>query len=153
MPDWVILVVIQPQLVPKAMIRMGTLTARQPRQDERRNYARNEHAPGFARMYVRVRLGEWGLRHVADPVQQVASELVANSVRHSDGENVMIWLTRTGTSVIVHAWDGSPVLPVVRNAGPDDENGRGLAIVGALAARTGSYPYAGGKVTWGEIML
>lgn len=132
---------------------MGTLTAPQPQQDERRNYTRNEHAPGFARMYVRVRLGEWDLRHLADPVQQVASELVANSVRHSAGENVMIWLTRTDTSVIVHAWDASPVIPVVRSAGPDDEDGRGLTIVAALAARTGSYPYAGGKVTWAAITL
>lgn len=131
---------------------METLTARPPQQDERRNYTRNEHAPGFARMYVRVRLREWGLRHLADPVQQIASELVANAVAYSSGENVMIWLTQTGTSIIVHVWDASPVTPVRRNAGPGDEDGRGLAIVAAFSSRIGTYPHAGGKVTWAEVM-
>lgn len=123
-----------------------------PQQDERRNYTRNDHAPGFARIYVRVRLGEWGLRHLSDPIQQVASELVANAVRHGAGENVMIWLSRTPTSVITHVWDASPIPPVQRDASLDDENGRGLAIVAALSASAGCYPYAGGKVTWSEVM-
>lgn len=132
---------------------MGTLTAAPPtQQDERRNYARNAHAPGFARMYVRVRLAEWQLSHMADPLQQVASELVSNAVRHSGGENVMIWLARTDTSVLVHVWDASPVPPVLREAGELDEDGRGLALVAAFTARTGCYPFAGGKVVFGEVM-
>lgn len=60
--------------------QMGTLTEAPPKQQaERRNYARNEHAPGFARMYVRVRLAEWRLDHMSQAVQQIASELVTNS--------------------------------------------------------------------------
>lgn len=132
---------------------MGTLTAAPPaQQDERRNYARNTHAPGFARMYVRVRLAEWQLSHMSDLVQQVASELVSNAVRHSQGENVMIWLARTDASVLVHVWDASPVPPVLREAGELDEDGRGLALVAAFTARTGCYPFAGGKVVFGEVM-
>lgn len=132
---------------------MGTLTEAPPQQQaERRNYARNEHAPGFARLYVRVRLGEWRLSHLAPAVQQVASELVANSVRHSDGENVLMWLTLTGTSILVHVWDSSPVPPTPQEAGELDEHGRGLTIVSAFSARTGWYPYAGGKVTFAEVM-
>lgn len=130
----------------------GNQGARTPRPDERRNYTRNDHAPGFARMYARVRLGEWHLPHMAAPVQQVVSELMTNSVRHSAGENVMIWLIRTDTSIVVHVWDASTVPPVRQNAGQDDEDGRGLAIVDAFSARVGTYPYAGGKVTWAEIM-
>lgn len=132
---------------------MGTLTEAPPQQQaERRNYARNEHAPGFARMYVRVRLAEWRLGHISQAIQQVASELVTNAVRYSDGENVMIWLSRTDTSVIVHVWDSSPMRPVTREAGELDEDGRGLEIVAAFAARTGCYPFAGGKVTVAEVM-
>lgn len=132
---------------------MGTLTEAPPKQQaERRNYARNEHAPGFARMYVRVRLAEWRLDHMSQAVQQIASELVTNSVRYSSGENVMIWLSRTDTSVIVHVWDASPVPPVSREADELDEDGRGLMIVAAFASRTGCYPFAGGKVTFAEVM-
>lgn len=136
------------------MIQMGTLTAAPPpqQQDERRNYARNEHAPGFARMYARVRLREWRLPHMADLVQQVVSELVTNSVQHSTGENVMIWLSLTDTSVIVHVWDSCPRPPVQRNPEETDEHGRGLCIVSALSVRTGCYPFAGGKVTYSEVM-
>lgn len=123
-----------------------------PQQDERRNYARNAHAPGFARMYARVRLGEWRLSHLAQPIEQVVSELTANAVQYSSGLNVMLWLTLTDTSVIVHVWDSCPTPPVPRTAGDDDEDGRGLAIVAAFSARTGCYPYAGGKVTFAEIM-
>lgn len=123
-----------------------------PQQDERRNYTRNAHAPGFARMHARVRLGEWRLSHLSQPVEQVVAELTANAVQHSNGLNVMLWLTLTDTSVIVHVWDSCPEPPAPRAAGDDDENGRGLAIVSAFSARTGCYPYAGGKVTWAEIM-
>lgn len=130
----------------------GNQGARPPQPDERRNYTRNDHAPGFARMYARVRLGEWNLLHMAGPVQQVVSELVTNSIRHSAGENVMIWLIRTDTSIVVHVWDASAVTPFRRDARPDDEDGRGLVIVEAFSARVGTYPYAGGKVTWAEIM-
>lgn len=137
----------------KAMIQMGTLTAAPPqRQAERRNYARNEHAPGFARMYARVRLAEWRLPHLADAIQQVVSELTTNAVLHSAGENVMIWFTLTDTSVIVYVWDSNPRPPAQRDPGDTDEDGRGLSIVTALSARTGWYPYAGGKTIYAEVM-
>lgn len=117
-----------------------------------RNYTRNEHAPGFARLYARVRLGEWHLHHMTDPVQQVVSELTANAVLHSGGENVMVWFTLTDTSVIVYVWDANPRPPVQRDPSETDEDGRGLSIVSAFSARTGWYPYAGGKTTYAEVM-
>lgn len=126
--------------------------ARLPQQEERRNYTRNAHAPGLARAYVRMRLGQWQLRHMADPVELVADELMANSVQYSTGLNVMLWLVRTSTSIVIHVWDNNPDPATPRHARDDDENGRGLAIVAALTAKRGTYPYAGGKVTWGEVM-
>lgn len=132
---------------------MGTLTTAPPQQqEERRNYARNEHAPGFARMYARVRLGEWHLRHLQDAIQQVVSELMTNAVLHSAGENVMVWFTNTETSVVVHVWDSNPRPPVQRNPGELDEDGRGLSLVAAFTARSGWYPYAGGKTVYAEVM-
>lgn len=126
--------------------------AQEPQKDERRNFARNKHAPKFARTYARVRLGEWQLRHLAPSVEQVVTELATNAVQHSGGLNIMLWLTLTDTSVIVHVWDSCADLPAPRTAGDDDESGRGLTIVSAFSSRTGCYPYAGGKVIWAEIM-
>jgi anti-sigma regulatory factor (Ser/Thr protein kinase) len=135
------------------MIQMGILTtAPSPQQAERRNYARNNHAPGLARAHVRMRLGLWNLGHMADSVALVADELVSNAVRHSAGLNVMLWLALTDTSVVVHVWDANPQPPVQREAGEYDEDGRGLAIVTALSVEKGVYPLAQGKVTWAEVM-
>jgi anti-sigma regulatory factor (Ser/Thr protein kinase) len=132
---------------------MGPLSAAPPRQQaERRNFTRNQHAPKFARAYVRLKLSEWHLSYLSDVVQLIADELVTNSVQHSDGENVMLWLVLTDTSIVVHAWDSNPEPPVARKAGKFDEDGRGLTLVTALTAQRGCFPYAGGKTIWAAVM-
>jgi anti-sigma regulatory factor (Ser/Thr protein kinase) len=130
---------------------MGTHTAAQRQQADRRNFTRNEHAPKFARAYVRLKLGEWRLRHLTDLIQLVADELVTNAVQHSGGENVMLWLVPTDASVVVHVWDSNPEPPELRAAEDCDEDGRGLAIVSALSVRTGCYPLGVGKTVFAEV--
>ena len=49
--------------------------------------------------------------------------------------------------------DGSPVIPEPRTADLDDERGRGLAIVAALAADSGVNVRPGGKTTWFALAL
>ncbi|MEV6579102.1 ATP-binding protein [Streptomyces sp. NPDC051582] len=53
----------------------------------------------------------------------------------------------------VEVLDASRELPVRREAAPDDEAGRGLAIVAALAADWGAHPRGCGigKVVWFEL--
>jgi hypothetical protein len=91
----------------------------------------------------------------------VVSELITNSVAATRGISspgslpvVRLWLLADAASVLVAAWDAAPGIPRCRPAGPDAEDGRGLAIVAALSARWESYrcadPY-GGKVTWAII--
>ena len=58
------------------------------------------------------------------------------------------------TSVLLLVWDATDPAPVLRDATPDAEHGRGLDLVNALAARWGYYrpneqPY--GKVVWALI--
>ena len=64
-----------------------------------------------------------------------------------------MWL-RGGSSVVaLLAWDACAAAPVPRDAGSDEETGRGLAIINQLSAQWGYYHPAeiGGKVTWAVI--
>jgi anti-sigma regulatory factor (Ser/Thr protein kinase) len=118
-----------------------------------------------ARAYIRVILDEWGLPALADPAELIVSELVTNSVRASADENgrprynedglpvVHLRLACGQACVLVEVWDSVPSPPAARRAGPDEENGRGLALIQALSDRWGWTKVPGwpGKVVWAEL--
>jgi len=89
----------------------------------------------------------------------VVAELVGNAVRHArplpGGVIRVAWrLARTtgGVRVQVRVTDGGgPRLPRPRAAGPDSMDGRGLAIVSALARRWGVLPAGAGQCVWAEL--
>jgi hypothetical protein len=118
-------------------------------------------APGSARGHVGNVLRDWRLFAFTDAIQMVVSELIANSVAatraiewQQSAPPVRLWLLADPASVLVAAWDAAPGIPHCRQAGQDDESGRGLAIVDAISAQWDSYRCAaphGGKVTWALI--
>jgi hypothetical protein len=67
--------------------------------------------------------------------------------------------TRYDAGILILVWDAAGGCPVPREAGPQEESGRGLAIVDALSADWGHYhplpkgPESGslGKVTWAHV--
>jgi len=100
------------------------------------------------------------MRELAEATEMVVSELVANSVLATEAVQwpvlppVRLWLLSDGAGVLVHVWDAIAAVPEPREAGPDDESGRGLAIVSALSAEWGHHwppRRFGGKVTWALI--
>lgn len=83
----------------------------------------------------------------------LASELVANAAEHADGNPISLALQRIdaagGQSAVRCEVSGtSPALPRVRDAGAEDERGRGLAIFAALASACGVQATESGKTTW-----
>lgn len=93
-------------------------------------------------------------------VVAVVAELVGNAVRHADplaGGGVRVtWLLRPGVdgdAVEVRVTDGgSPrQQPQVRTVRPDSLDGRGLAIVAALATRWGVERDGLGQSVWAEL--
>jgi anti-sigma regulatory factor (Ser/Thr protein kinase) len=85
--------------------------------------------------------------------QLVASELVTNAVQHG-GDYVALELRLTTTSLVVAVRDGSAVLPMARAVEDDEEQGRGMGIVVALAVDWGSEQTPdGGKRVWAELAL
>jgi len=83
-------------------------------------------------------------------VELLASEVIANAVLHS-GAPCDVAVTRTDERLRVEVTDADACLPGVVEAGPDDESGRGLLLVNALADAWGTRPEATGKTTWFEI--
>jgi anti-sigma regulatory factor (Ser/Thr protein kinase) len=106
------------------------------------------------RLHTRQILWEWSLTTLTEPVEQVVSELVANSVAAARAmpqiEPVRLWLLSDTRRVLVMVWDAGPRPPAL--IGPDGyaESGRGLLLVRAFSERWGFYPtpQLGGKIIW-----
>jgi hypothetical protein len=64
---------------------------------------------------------------------------------------VRVWLVSDHKTLGIHVWDGNDQVPVRKDASPDDEGGRGLMLVEALAKDWGAYREAAGKVVWALI--
>ncbi|HEY3686362.1 MAG TPA: SpoIIE family protein phosphatase [Streptosporangiaceae bacterium] len=62
-------------------------------------------------------------------------------------------LRRGATSIWVEVFDSDLRLPRLRNAGENDEGGRGLYLVDQLTNRWGSRPTKDGKAVWFEIPI
>ncbi len=118
-------------------------------------------APACARGHVRTISHEWGLHHLADTAELLASELVTNAVQASQRPGmsadlavvpvVLLWVTSNKASIVIHVWDGSDEMPARRSAMPDEEGGRGLMLVEALGKDWGTYGMDDGKVVWVQI--
>jgi serine phosphatase RsbU (regulator of sigma subunit)/anti-sigma regulatory factor (Ser/Thr protein kinase) len=111
--------------------------------------ARPEQA-GRARRAVRAQLSDWGLASLAATAELLVSEIVTNAVRHARRGPVTLRLVR-GEHLLCEVDDDSPELPALLGAGYQDEHGRGLRVVTALAKEWGANRSTTGKTVWFEL--
>jgi PAS domain S-box-containing protein len=78
-------------------------------------------------------------------------ELAFDDAPASTGTEFTVRLRRGGSAIWVEVFDSDLRLPRIRNAGENDEGGRGLYLVDQLAARWGSRPTKDGKAVWFEV--
>ena len=122
--------------------------------------------PRLARTYTALVLGGWGLVGVVEDSQAVVSELAANAVHATTGEDggpayngdgrlPVLWVRlMTDLALLrIEVWDTVPSavgVPILRHAAPDAESGRGLEIVASLSIDWGweQVPGMGGKRIW-----
>ena len=88
----------------------------------------------------------------------IVSELVANAVAHTrSGQpggtvSVTVEASAQPPGVRIRVQDaGGPGVPALADPGPGEEHGRGLAIVGTLAAEWGSEATGTGRATWCQL--
>lgn len=120
---------------------------------------RHARSVGRARALFLVWAEEWRLpEETAETATLLLSELMTNAVRHCrvSGRDITARcrLTESGT-LRVEVSDAGNSLPTLRAAEPDDESGRGLALVAALASAWDAdpRPYGIGKTVWFELPL
>ncbi|MFF3444127.1 ATP-binding protein [Streptosporangium sp. NPDC002721] len=116
----------------------------------------------YARVHVQRVLESWHRDDLIETAVLVTSELVSNAVKahascpatteaaaQADPDHIWMDLYRVGETIVLRVWDASPLTPVIRDPGPDDESGRGLHLVDLLASEWGYYrPSPGGKIVW-----
>lgn len=105
-----------------------------------------------ARGLVRDTLSAWGLHSISDDAVLVTSELATNAVRHGSSP-FRTAIVRSAGVVRIAVEDGSSARPEHVRALPDDEEGRGMAIVDALSQESGCDPTPDGKVVWADLRL
>ncbi|MEV5705777.1 ATP-binding protein [Actinoallomurus sp. NPDC052274] len=105
---------------------------------------------GVARRFGRRVLSAWGLGRLADDVEQITGELVANAI--PGGEYRLTLYLDLRTAVLrVEVADQRKGKPEQRRPCDDDEHGRGLWIVETLADSWGYEETARGNRVWAEL--
>ena len=106
---------------------------------------------GAARHFVAGLLNSWRMGELAGgDIELLVSELVTNVIRHAASPFTVI-VRYDGRALRVEVGDGSRELPEQREVGDDEEGGRGLLLVEALAAAWGVVPTLAGKRVWFEV--
>lgn len=111
----------------------------------------------LVRKQVTKALASWG--YGTDDIDRtllICSELATNAVRHGHrpGHLFEVRVATTGTACLVEVSDPEPRAPRAVSAGVDEEHGRGLHLVAALAEATGHRPRRPvGKTVWARLLL
>ena len=139
----------------------GTVSSPWPLQT-RLELAAQRTAPGVVRGHVRAVACEWGLAALADTAELLASEIATNAVLASEQLKtradlavvpvIRLRATSDGVCLMIHVWDGSDQMPVLKDFAVDEENGRGLFLVATLAKDWGAYRKTEGEVVRATII-
>jgi anti-sigma regulatory factor (Ser/Thr protein kinase) len=122
-------------------------------------FGRHPKSPGRARAALR---GWAALRRLPEEATEVAAllltELVTNACRHAEsaaGWQIYVRCATVRGRLRVEVSDSDTRLPKPRDAEDDEESGRGLTLVAALATEWAAEPRADrvGKTVWFELEL
>ncbi|MCX4502846.1 ATP-binding protein [Streptomyces anulatus] len=119
-------------------------------------YCRERRSIPVVRKFTRKTLIEWECEKRTDDVLLCVTELATNALRHGvppgRGFKVHIYLERIENALRVELHDSGDgeVRPADGLPGADDEGGRGLLLVAALADEWGVGERNPGKIVWCE---
>ncbi|WP_435184336.1 ATP-binding protein [Streptomyces sp. AA1529] len=120
-------------------------------------FASTARCVSLVRTQVRKALQERGYaRSDIDDAVLVASELATNAVVHGHfpGHLFEVGLAPSDDTCLIEVSDSSPRPPRALAASADNESGRGLQLVNALALRVGQHPRKPvGKTVWATMRM
>ncbi|WP_055495749.1 ATP-binding protein [Streptomyces sp. TP-A0356] len=106
---------------------------------------------GRLRRITAAKLRHWQLTPLIDPAQLLISELVTNALRYGTGPEIAFRFLLTADVLVILVDDGSPHAPQVHQPAPDEESGRGMLLVSAIATDWGVSPH--GSATWCSLTI
>jgi len=122
--------------------------------EDRLDYTPVTRSVPLARTRTARLVAEWGYSGLAGDVALVVSELMTNALLHGSlrGRLIRVRLTLTAAALRVEVSDPrAERVPCPREVTGEDQFGRGLLLVGALAEQWGVGPREGvGKTVWAE---
>jgi anti-sigma regulatory factor (Ser/Thr protein kinase) len=128
-----------------AVLLLASVTSPMPRFIESIPFT--ARAAEYSRRRVTDALVSWDAADLVERATLCVSEVVTNALEHGRGPlELRVRLAADALHVEVH--DSGRRLPEPRDALPDDESGRGLAIVDAVSDGWGSRLRSVGKVVW-----
>jgi anti-sigma regulatory factor (Ser/Thr protein kinase) len=124
------------------MRRAGVMT------EETLRVPRGLTAPLLARSFVADLLHKWGCDQLENRVVLAVSEVITNAVLHAHSTTVL-QVRYNGDTLEIRIRDEDDALPTPRQPTADDDSGRGLRVLAAIADRWGVEPlHEGGKVVF-----
>ncbi|MFF5675776.1 ATP-binding protein [Streptomyces hygroscopicus] len=106
------------------------------------------------RRAVKAELAAWGMSALAGEAQLITTELASNVIKHvGQGSAATLVLDADADQLRVALHDSSDKEPQRLQPARDEESGRGLQLLAALAATWGTTPTAAGKAVWCELPL
>ncbi|MEV5983471.1 ATP-binding protein [Streptomyces sp. NPDC052051] len=97
-------------------------------------------------------LDQWGMACAVDEAELIVAELATNVIKHvGERTSAALILECRSARLRVEVHDRSHAVPVRKAASGDDECGRGLQLLDALAADWGTVLTTTGKAVWCEI--
>jgi anti-sigma regulatory factor (Ser/Thr protein kinase)/ActR/RegA family two-component response regulator len=119
-------------------------------QSERRTFPADLRSAGGARRFVAGVLERWGLHELLDSAALLVSELVTNAVIHAHSD-VELAVRLRPTRVRIEVVDSARDHVRRRDARDDEQSGRGMALIEALAVAWGIDSLLAGKSVWFEM--
>lgn len=107
----------------------------------------------LVRQQVGRALTRWGYgKDDIASVVMVCSELATNAVQHTTGGPFTVQVTAGGSHCLIQVTDPGEGTPSPRTPASDEEHGRGLQLVAALAEEIGYHPHEPfGKTVWARL--
>ena len=110
-----------------------------------------------SRRLAAAQLRAWGLDDLEYATSLVVSELVTNAVQHAEGLLITVGVRLERGRLRIEVDDDSTAPPTSTASDPvdawQDESGRGIQLVAALAAEHGWEPLRQGKRVWFELAV
>ncbi|MFI6979297.1 ATP-binding protein [Embleya sp. NPDC050154] len=114
---------------------------------------REPASAALARAHIVDACRAWGLDNITPVAVLAASELVTNSIIHTESALVGVVAWRDGRRFSVEVRDSDPAPPILRTPTRADDHGRGLRLVAEMCDQWGVLPAddGDGKAVWFSI--